>query len=140
MNDEAPDGIRAVGALIQFSTIRLDQGRFFMGSKSKLWLALAGVIGLAGCQQAVTPHAGGNADSRVTATLAQLSETDRPLAEAQAFCAVQTHERLGSMGVPLKLDVQGKPVFVCCKGCEKKALSDPQATLARVEQLKAQPK
>lgn len=111
-----------------------------MVSKSKLWLALAGVVGLAGCQQAVAPRAGGNADSRITATLAQLSETDRPLAEAQAFCAVQTHERLGSMGVPLKLDVQGKPVFVCCKGCERKAFSDPQATLARVEQLKSQPK
>lgn len=137
MNDECPDGIRAVGALIKFSTIRLDQGRFFMVRKSKLWLGLAGVVGLVGCQQAVAPRADGNADSRITATLTQLSETDRPLAEAQAFCAVQTHERLGSMGVPLKLDVQGQPVFVCCKGCEKKALADPEATLARVASLKS---
>ncbi len=111
-----------------------------MVSKSKLWWTLAGVVGLVGCQQGVAPRAGGNADSRITSTLAQLNETDRPLAEEQAYCAVQTHERLGSMGVPLKLDVQGEPVFVCCKGCEKKALSDPQATLARVEQLKARPK
>lgn len=111
-----------------------------MVRKSKIWLSLAGLLGLCGCQQSVAPRAAGSPDSRITATLAQLSETDRPLAEAQGFCAVQTHERLGSMGVPLKLDVQGQPVFVCCKGCEKKALSDPEATLARVEQLKTQSK
>jgi hypothetical protein len=98
---------------------------------------LAGLLVLAGCQsQAPTTTTSG--DGAVQATLSKLGDADRPLAEAQRFCAVQTHQRLGSMGVPLKLDVQGQPVFVCCKGCEKKALSDPQATLARVEQLKTQ--
>ncbi|MDX1967065.1 MAG: hypothetical protein SFV23_07845 [Planctomycetaceae bacterium] len=100
---------------------------------------LAGLLSLAGCQsQAPTTTTSG--DGAVQATLAKLGDADRPLAEAQRFCAVQTHQRLGSMGVPLKLDVQGQPVFVCCKGCEKKALSDPQATLARVEQMLAQPR
>jgi len=94
---------------------------------------------LAGCQNH-TSSTTARLDQSVKATLAKLGDSDRPLAESQRFCAVQTHERLGSMGVPLKLDVQGKPVFVCCKGCERKALSDPHATLARVEQLKAQPK
>lgn len=93
---------------------------------------------LSGCQtEPATPAAG--LDQTVKATLAKLGDDDRPIAEAQRFCAVQTHERLGSMGVPLKLDVAGQTVFVCCKGCEKKALADPQATLARVEQLKSQP-
>lgn len=91
---------------------------------------------LAGCQNQTSSNTAG-LDQTVNATLAKLGDADRPLAEAQRFCAVQTHERLGSMGVPLKLDVQGKPVFVCCKGCEKKALSDPDATLARVASLKA---
>lgn len=91
---------------------------------------------LAGCQSQ-TPSATAGLDQTVKATLAKLGDADRPLAEAQRFCAVQTHERLGSMGVPLKLDVQGQPVFVCCKGCEKKALGDPVATLARVASLKA---
>ncbi|HUQ71082.1 MAG TPA: hypothetical protein VM165_16265 [Planctomycetaceae bacterium] len=99
---------------------------------------LTGLLALAGCQtQAPTTTSG---DGAVQDTLAKLGDADRPLAEAQRFCAVQTHQRLGSMGVPLKLDVQGQPVFVCCKGCEKKALSDPQATLARVEQMRAQPR
>lgn len=97
---------------------------------------LTGLLGLAGCQsQAPTTTTSGN--GAVEATLAKLGDADRPLAEAQRFCAVQTHQRLGSMGVPLKLDVQGQPVFVCCKGCEKKALGDPDATLARVASLKA---
>ncbi len=106
-------------------------------------LSASGIVStlllLAGCQNQTSSTTTG-LDQTVKATLAKLGDADQPLAEAQRFCAVQTHERLGSMGVPLKLDVQGEPVFVCCKGCEKKALSDPQATLARVEQLKAQPK
>ncbi len=106
---------------------------------SALYGVLSALLGLAGCQSQV-PSTSSSADRVVQSTLAKLDHADRPLAEAQRFCAVQTHQRLGSMGVPLKLDVQGRPVFVCCKGCEKKALSDPQATLARVEQLKTQPK
>ncbi len=108
----------------------------------KLWATpgiAAFLVGVAGCQSQ-TPNASSATDNTVQTTLAKLGDTDRTLAESQRFCAVQTHERLGSMGVPLKLDVQGQPVFVCCKGCEKKALSDPQATLARVEQLKVQPR
>ena len=50
---------------------------------------------------------------------------------------MQTDERLGSMGPPLKLDIDGQPVFVCCAGCKKKALADPKATLAKVAELKA---
>lgn len=100
---------------------------------------LSALLGLVGCQSQAPTTASG-VDGQIQATLAKLGDADRPVAEAQRFCAVQTHERLGSMGVPLKLDVQGQSVFVCCKGCEKKALSDPQATLARVEQLKTQPK
>lgn len=41
------------------------------------------------------------------------------------------------MGPPLKLDIQGQPVFVCRKGCQRKAESDPEKTLARVAELKA---
>ena len=73
------------------------------------------------------------------ANLAKLSEADRPLAEAQGYCAV-TSEPLGSMGPPLKLIVQDRPVFVCCKGCEKKAKSNPYTTLAKVAELQAKVK
>ena len=71
---------------------------------------------------------------------AKLSPADRALVEAQEWCVVSTDERLGSMGVPLKLDIKGQPVFVCCKGCKRKAESDPDKTLAKVAELKAKAK
>ena len=45
---------------------------------------------------------------------------------------------LSSEGYTL-YDKDGKEttVFVCCKGCQKKALADPDKTLAKVEELKA---
>lgn len=73
------------------------------------------------------------------ANIAKLSDEDRPLAEAQGYCAV-TAQPLGSMGPPIKLVVNEQPVFVCCKGCEKKAKSNPDKTLAKVEELKAKVK
>jgi hypothetical protein len=42
------------------------------------------------------------------------------------------------MGAPLKLDVKGQPVFVCCAGCKSKALKNPDETLATVAKLKAE--
>ena len=76
----------------------------------------------------------------VAAARAELSPADRTLVEAQEWCVVSTDERLGSMGVPLKLDIKGQPVFVCCKGCRKQAEADPDGTLTKVEALKAKAK
>ncbi len=69
------------------------------------------------------------------ASFAKLGTEERLLAEAQGYCAV-TSEPLGSMGPPIKLIIKEKPVFVCCKGCEKKAKSNPDKTLAKVAELK----
>jgi len=71
------------------------------------------------------------------ASLARLDPEDRKLAEEQKYCVVQNDKRLGSMGTPVKIMVKGQPVFLCCGGCEKKALADPDKTLAKVEELKA---
>lgn len=76
----------------------------------------------------------------VAAERAKLDPTDRALVEAQEWCVVQTDERLGSMGPPMKLDIKGQPVFICCKGCKRKAEADPEKTLAKVEELKAKAK
>ena len=73
---------------------------------------------------------------KVTAALGKLKEQDRALAEQQRFCPVMDDSRLGSMGTPVKLEIKGKAVFLCCKGCEEEALADPDATLKKVEQLK----
>ena len=54
-------------------------------------------------------------------------------------------KRLGVMGRPIKVMIEDDerqihPVFLCCKGCRRKALADPDKTLAKVEQLKAKVK
>ena len=77
------------------------------------------------------------ADPKVSAALAKLSPEDQPMAKAQQFCAVMNQSRLGSMGTPLKLEIKGEPVFVCCAGCKSKALKNPDETLAKVAALKA---
>ena len=66
----------------------------------------------------------------IQAQLAQLSDEDRKLAEAQVFCAVKPSNELGCMGVPYKLTIEGRTVFLCCEHCKDAALENPQATLA----------
>ncbi len=79
-------------------------------------------------------------DAEVRAEREKLSPEDRTLVDAQEWCAVSTDSRLGSMGLPLKLAIKDQPVFVCCEGCQKKALADPDKTLATVADLKARAK
>jgi hypothetical protein len=78
--------------------------------------------------------------AKIDAARAKLSAEDRQLVEAQEFCVVQTKQRLGSMGVPVKLDIEGQPVFLCCKACTRKATSDPAKTLKILDELKAKVK
>ena len=74
----------------------------------------------------------------ITEALAQLSSEDRTLAESQKYCAIANGNPLGTMGTPLKIEVNGEPVFLCCAGCKTKALSNPEETLASVAKLKAE--
>jgi len=48
--------------------------------------------------------------------LRQLSLTDQRLAMKQRTCPI-TGDLLGSMGKPIKVNVDGRTVFVCCQGC-----------------------
>ncbi len=75
-------------------------------------------------------------EDKLRPVLARLSPEDRRLVEAQGYCPVLTDNRLGSMGKPVKVLLQGQTVFLCCKGCVNKALSDPKKTLAKVEEMK----
>jgi multidrug efflux pump subunit AcrA (membrane-fusion protein) len=79
-------------------------------------------------------------DPKVKENLAKLSAEDRRLAEEQTFCAVQNDTRLGEMGVPVKVVLEGQPVFLCCKGCKKEAEADPAKTLAKARELRAKGK
>ena len=73
------------------------------------------------------------------ANIAQLSPDDQLLARSQVLCPI-TEKPLGSMGVPLKIMVNGEPVMLCCPGCKAKALRNAADTLAKVSRLKAQNK
>lgn len=83
------------------------------------------------------PTSGPAATDEVAAERAKLSPEDRALVEAQEWCVVSPEERLGSMGPPLKLDIKGQPVFVCCKGCKRKAESEPEKTLQTAAEHRA---
>lgn len=70
-------------------------------------------------------------DPEVLAAMAELSDEDRQLAEAQGDCPV-ADKPLGSMGVPIKVDVNGVPIFICCAGCRRLLLSEPLAYIEKV--------
>jgi membrane fusion protein, copper/silver efflux system len=79
-------------------------------------------------------------EAEVRKNLAALPLDDRPLAEAQKWCPVQTDSRLGSMGVPVKVMLKDQPVFLCCKVCKKEAEADADGTLRKVQEQKARAK
>jgi hypothetical protein len=63
--------------------------------------------------------------------LAGLPEADRALAEHQKTCPV-TGKALGSMGVPPRVEVRGRTVFLCCSGCRGTVEMDPDKYLAKL--------
>ena len=82
-----------------------------------------------------TTVSGQDQEAKIEANLAKLSPEDRKLAEAQKFCANLTANRLGAMGVPVKITIKDQPVFLCCGGCVAKAKANPEKTLATVAEL-----
>jgi len=107
--------------------------------------ALLAVLVLTGCSNKVNPPQVSTPkeqpkEDEVSIERAKLTSTDRDLVETQEWCVVNTDERLGSMGPPIKLELKGQPVFVCCKGCRRRAEANPDLTLAKVEELKIKSK
>lgn len=86
--------------------------------------------------RAIRPSMPADIDTTVAAALAKLPPADRAAAEEQKFCAVLDDSRLGSMGAPIKVEIEGQTVFVCCENCVKGAKEKPQETLKRVKQLR----
>jgi hypothetical protein len=123
-----------------------------MKTASASWLLVGLVLASAGCMQSVNvpapaaapapagagpvtaaapPVAGETEEAKAIAeAMAQLSDEDRALATAQGACPVGGP--LGSMGVPIKVDVAGRPVFICCEGCRAPLLKDPEKYLAKL--------
>ena len=65
--------------------------------------------------------------AEIEKSFAPLSPEDRKLSEEQVICPV-TEVRLGTMGMgtPIRVDVNGTPVMICCEGCRKGLLKDPE--------------
>ncbi|MEO1525045.1 MAG: efflux RND transporter periplasmic adaptor subunit [Planctomycetota bacterium] len=71
-------------------------------------------------------------------SFAGLSDGDRRLALEQVICPI-TEVKLGTMGMgtPIKVDVNGTPVMICCEGCRRSLLSDPGKYFETLRRFKA---
>ena len=77
-------------------------------------------------------HDAEEGDSEVETALKGLSDEDRKLAVAQKTCPV-SGEELGSMGTPIKVSGAGKTVSLCCEGCRKKFVANPEKYVEKLE-------
>ncbi len=64
--------------------------------------------------------------------IAKLPVADQKAALEQEICPV-SEEKLGSMGVPIKVAVDGQEVFVCCEGCVDMVKENPGEHLAKLK-------
>ena len=60
----------------------------------------------------------------------ELDKSDADGIARQKVCPV-TGAELGSMGDPIKVLVDGKPLYLCCRGCLGKVERDPEACLRK---------
>ena len=74
--------------------------------------------------------------NKETAEIKQLADEDQTTVIDQVICPV-TDAKLGSMGRPLKVDIAGKAVFICCEGCRNSLLKAPDMYLAKLRNYKA---
>jgi Cu(I)/Ag(I) efflux system membrane fusion protein len=79
-------------------------------------------------------HGEGGADAmaKMKAELAKLSPEDAASAEKQHICPV-SGEMLGTMGLPVKVDVNGNQIWICCEHCKESIQKDPEKYLAKLE-------
>ncbi len=114
------------------------QGAFLIDAETRLNPSLAaGYFGAAKADLAAGRRAPVAKAADDSDWVKGLSETDRPLALKQRLCPV-TGKPLGSMGVPPKINVLGKTVFLCCDGCSAAVVASPERYLRKLEPTKAE--
>jgi hypothetical protein len=89
-----------------------------------------------GCQKGTespeaAPAARNSKEARIAEAMAKLSEADRALAMSQKTCPV-SDAPLGTMGAPVKVNVQGRDVFICCGGCRELLEEEADKYLAKL--------
>jgi RND family efflux transporter MFP subunit len=112
-------------------------GSFLIDAETRLNPAAGSIYigGSGGPTPSVRPSTPEDMDAKIVAALGKLNPVDRKLATAQKFCPV-LESKLGSMGVPVKVMLDGQPVFVCCKHCVSQAEGQRDETLEKVEKFK----
>lgn len=71
-------------------------------------------------------------DEDIAVTLAKLPDGDREAAIGQKLCPV-SGEPLGSMGLPVKVAVESRDVFICCEGCRDILEKEPAKYLTKLD-------
>ena len=111
------------------------QGAFLLDAETQLNPGLAGTYFGAGSRPesaAATAGSPSKTRSQEATALAGLEPADRALAELQKTCPV-TGKPLGSMGMPPRIEVNGRPVFVCCDGCTDRLKAQPEKFLSQLK-------
>ena len=74
-------------------------------------------------------------DSRITTTIEDTNTTDAAKIKAKPdllkTCPV-SGDKLGEMGDPFKFVYKGQEVKLCCSGCKKDFLKDPEKYIAKI--------
>jgi membrane fusion protein, copper/silver efflux system len=108
------------------------QGAFLIDAETRLNPSLAtGYFGAAKVASAREPAAPVAKAAALEGWANGLALADRPRALLQKLCPV-TDNPLGSMGVPPKITVRGRAVFLCCKACAAAVEADPDTYLAKL--------
>jgi Cu(I)/Ag(I) efflux system membrane fusion protein len=87
--------------------------------------------GLAATYFGASRDAGTPTPASPSASPGSPSAEDQLLAARQKICPV-TGEPLDSMGGPVRVEVAGRTVFVCCKACEKPLCKNPAKYLKKL--------
>ncbi|MEJ7639273.1 MAG: hypothetical protein WKF75_15180 [Singulisphaera sp.] len=117
------------------------QGAFLIDAETRLDPSLA--AGYFGAGSAASSRDRATPPARTASGegwLQGLVAADRPRALRQKTCPV-TGKPLGSMGVPPKIAVKGRVVFLCCDGCTAAVEASPEEYLAKLprEDAEARP-
>ena len=88
-----------------------------------------GEILASGRQQTETSNPGQNSAKRSALMATDATAADRPAMERQGKCPVMG-STLGEHGTPVKVSLDGRAVFVCCRGCIETIKGNPGQYLA----------
>lgn len=103
------------------------RGNFLIDSQ----MQLAGNPSLIDPGKATPKKPGDDLTPEMEEAIAGLAPEDQVLAKKQRMCAVADMP-LGSMGVPVRVEVDGQVVFLCCEGCRSALVKSPQEYLKKL--------